>query len=521
MRYCTFFFCLLSGLVLARASADEIFVINEDDSHFFNSRRPEEMTREGLLAWADQYAETKVTHLFLCTNCKNADFESKTRDAVWDQLDRHPDCVWPSNAKRLHDAGLDPYAVWIARCREKGISPWITMRMNDVHYVNDPEHWIHSSFWRSHPEYRLPNRGLNYAKPEVFEHNLSFVRELFERYDMDGIELDWMRFCRLFPPGQEQKDAYILTKFVTETRRLADEWSEKRGHAILVSVRVPTHPDTADALGIHAVEWAKKSLVDWIVPAPEWSSSDYDIPIALWKERLAGTNVKLIPCLEHSLRALRTLPRTPNTLTLLDGWAETMRFRGADGLYLFNWMDCQTLPISQAEYLSMLKNGLGAEFLASQTKRYPVAFHDVAAGEVSYGEQLGKSLTEGGKFIVPHGSASGKVTLILGIDGAESNVSTPNVSTPVVSTPDVTLNGVKPASFVWDPKPEAGIPCQKTLRYTFPSDALTPGDACVSVLPSPNAHGKIHWLEIRVEPVEPTESVKPTDPDEPENGDPK
>ena len=32
------------------------------------------------------------------------------------------------NARLLDERNLDPYAVWIARCREKGISPWLSMR---------------------------------------------------------------------------------------------------------------------------------------------------------------------------------------------------------------------------------------------------------------------------------------------------------------------------------------------------------------------------------------------------------
>ena len=112
-------------------------------------------------------------------------------------------------------AGLDPYAIWISRCREKRISPWLSMRMNDVHSVDDPSHFLHSTFWREHPEYwRVPhgsaapwvNRALNYAHAAVREHQMSFVRELLERYDADGLELDWMRFGYHLTPGREREE---------------------------------------------------------------------------------------------------------------------------------------------------------------------------------------------------------------------------------------------------------------------------------------------------------------------------
>ena len=216
-----------------------MLVINEDNSHFFGTRKPEDMTLVGLHAFVDQYAGSAVTHLFLCPNAMRASFRSRSRDAIWDPVEgKEPDGRWPQNAKRLHEAGLDPYAVWIERCRRKGLSPWISMRMNDIHSVNEPDNFMHSSFWRAQPEFwRVPNgsaspwsnRAMNYAHGEVREHQMAFVRELLERYDPDGLELDWMRFGYHLTPGHEREESTILTDFVRDVRSLTTDWSKKRG----------------------------------------------------------------------------------------------------------------------------------------------------------------------------------------------------------------------------------------------------------------------------------------------------
>ena len=94
--------------------------------------------------------------------------------------------------------GIDPYAHWIRRCREKGLSPWISIRMNDVHYTDLPNHSIHDRIWRENPEWRVaPWRGdnlldrcLDYAQPDVYEYNLSYVQEMVGRYDVNGLEPD-------------------------------------------------------------------------------------------------------------------------------------------------------------------------------------------------------------------------------------------------------------------------------------------------------------------------------------------
>jgi uncharacterized lipoprotein YddW (UPF0748 family) len=40
---------------------------------------------------------------------------------------------------------------------------------------------------------------LNYAIPEVQAHRLQILREMATNYDIDGLELNWMRCCRHFP----------------------------------------------------------------------------------------------------------------------------------------------------------------------------------------------------------------------------------------------------------------------------------------------------------------------------------
>ena len=79
----------------------------------------------------------------------------------------------------------------------------------------------------------------------------------------------------------------MLTDFVRDVRSLIVDWSKKRKHPILLGVRVPAHPDAASGLGMDAVLWAREQLVDMVVPCPFFMSSDFDIPVELWRERLS------------------------------------------------------------------------------------------------------------------------------------------------------------------------------------------------------------------------------------------
>ncbi len=484
-----------------------LFVINEDDSHFYGTREPEQMTLAGLHAFVDQYAGTAVTHLFLCPNAMRASFRSRTREAIWDPVDgKEPTDRWPANAMRLFEAGLDPYAVWIARCREKGLSPWLSMRMNDLHNADDTTNYLHSSFWRLHPQFwRVPggsgspwtNRALNYVHPEVRRHQMDFVEELLERYDPDGLELDWMRFGYHLTPGREREEAPVLTEFVRQVRSRVDAWSARRGRRILLGARVPTHPDAAAGLGMDGVLWAREGLVDMLVPSPFWSSSDFDIPVELWRERLgdAWARVTVAPGLEYNARPWPGGEAVANDVECARGFAAACRHRGADSLYLFNWMDSETRPVSGDQYARLLREGLGMERVCTAPRRHPVCYRDTVPAGFPNGVCLPVEAPAGGAFRVFTGPrpASGKVWAVAGL-AARDGVAQ--------ATLEGTLNGfpLGPCGDEGNPARLGGRPA-RALRLECPLPAVADGlNELVLRQPAGQPSQQIVWVEMRFEP---------------------
>jgi hypothetical protein len=505
--------CLCRGAQAEPSSAllNDAFIINEDNSHFFGSREPKDMTLAGVHAFVDQYADTAVTHLFLCPNAMRASFRSKTREAIWDVTGKEvvptgKRARWPENARLLHERFLDPYALWIARARKKGISPWISMRMNDVHGVMETNNFMHSSFWLKHPEFwRVPNgegggwtgRALNYAHPEVREYNLAFVKELLERYDPDGLELDWMRFGRHLTPGKEREEGVILTAFMRQVRALTREWAIKRGHPILLGARVPAHPDAAAGLGMDGVRWASEGLVDQLIPCPFWTTSDFDIPVELWKERLGkqGASVAIAPGLEFNTRPWPGGKAVANNLSSIYGFAASARARGADATYLFNFMDCQTRPVSAAEYRTLLEKGVGAEYIAGQERRFPVAFRDTVPEGFPRGVALPVKDRKKGTFrIYTDGSSSaGKAYVVFGLAKGEGVKD---------SKWNVAVNG-EPVTAAGDLPDCKGIGggAERALRFAVPSALLKSGCSVVTVQQGEGGPAQtVVWVEIRLVP---------------------
>ncbi len=491
----------------ANESLRNMLVINEDNSHFFGSRKPEDMTLAGLHAFVDQYAGSAVTHLFLNANAMRASFRSRSRDAIWDPVDgKEPDGLWPQNAKRLHEAGLDPYQVWIDRCREKGLSPWISMRMNDIHSVDEPGNFMHSSFWRAHPEFwRVPNgsaspwqnRAMNYAHAEVREHQMALVRELVERYDPDGLELDWMRFGYHLTPGHEREESGILTEFVRSVRALTADWSKRRGHTIRLGVRIPAHPDAASGLGMDAVRWAKEGLVDLIVPCPFWTSSDFDIPVEIWLERLGDTagQVVVAPGLEFNARPWPGGPAVANDLASARGFAASAYRRGADSVYLFNWMDSETRPVAESKYALLLRDGLSEKVVQNAARRHPVCFRDTVPPGFPNGAQLPVDAVVGGDFQIhvgtrPKSAVAWAIAGLAGRDGAAE------------ARLEASLNGRDLGPAENDPDLGGfGGGTVRALRFACPLDTVNDGYNKLHIRQIGGGPAQqIVWVEIRFDP---------------------
>ena len=498
--------CGILAIVL-QAADTPILIINEDNSHFFGSRSADEMSIEGLNAFVDQYANTKVTHLFLCPSAMRASYASDVWDRIWDLGDQEvPEGnefsqKWVDNARLLHERGLDCYAVWIARCREKGISPWLSMRMNDVHDVDNPKNFMHNTFWVMHPEYwRVPgstgawvDRAYNYAIPEVREHHMALVRELLERYDADGLELDWMRFGYHFAPGKEAEGAVILTDFMRDVRQLANSWAEKRGHPIQICARVPAHPDAAIGLGMDGITWAKEGLIDMLVPTPFWATADFDIPVELWREQLGDADAKVIvaPGQEVLLRAFPGAEAVLNDLASTRGFAAAAWHRGAEAIYTFNYMDPASILGGPAAYRQFVEEGLARDVVLAKPRRHVVTYRDTVPAGVSNGVQLPASTDAPREFRLYVGpvAGSGDAEILIGLGPQEGLADV---------ALNASLNGAACTPLVgdWDLSRHAGADQLRGFAATPP--ALQEGYNTIRVEPAAGntTTAQIVWVEI-------------------------
>jgi len=337
--------------------------LNEDSNHFAYSRSADEMTPEGVDGLVDSYANgTQVTDLLFNVNGQKSSIASGIRQTFWEGYSpdirdddpffgdsSYPKEVirkWVGNMLLLEQRGIDPYARWLARCKKYGVRGWISLRTNDIHCVNEPGNMMHDAIWREHPEYwRVTwrefesghDRTLNWAEPAVRKYNLDYAKEVIARYDMDGLEIDWLRDIWCFRSGEEQVD--IMTDFTAEIRRMLDARAKQVGLPIRLCARVPSRAEVARKMGYDTVTWARQNLVDVIVPTPGFGNNDFDMPIEEWKNLLHGTGVTLAPALENFRAAHPFAAYEYVSQQEVRGLAASFLDRGADQIYLYNFMD--------------------------------------------------------------------------------------------------------------------------------------------------------------------------------------
>ncbi len=502
-------------------------MLNEDNSHFFSSREPEDLTVAGLERLVDHYAGPQVRDLLFCPNAMRTSYAS----AVWEPICKGYDPGagkdqpffrgraaaagvevarrWVDHALRLHRAGIDPYAIWLEAARARGKGAWLSMRMNDLHDVDDPDSFMHADLWRQRPDLRRvthrpmrswPDAAFDYGQAEVRQHHLRLVAELLERYDPDGLELDWMRFGFHFRPGHEAAGRQVLTDFTARVRELTEAAAARRGHPVRVGARVPSRPRAARGLGMDAVAWARQGLVDRLVVTPFWATVEPDMPVALWQELLAGTGVEVAAGLELLLRPFPEAEAVYNTAASVRGAAASLLHRGADAIYLFNYMDSHTTMRDPADLPAILAQAGELETACAHPRRHVVTYSDTqppglptptALPAICSGQRLAA-------FRIPIGPrpTGGRARVVLGLDGEGSTAAGASAPGPDL---EVWVNG-EPGRPAASPALPLSPTAVNTAAFDVSPAALGDGDNVVEVLSRGAAEHRLVWVEVYLEP---------------------
>ena len=305
------------------------------------------VTESDLYPFVDLYAGRGVTDLLICLSGQYSTSKSNVlSDSIFKYEQTEENGVAVDYKEKyagiytVYNQGLDPIKVWLDRCAEAGMTPWISHRMNDRHCSHDVASNLRPEFfytardngWMLGEKYGSYKTCMNFAVAEVRDLWLRYIDEQLEQYNVFGVELDFMREIHCFRYLDDPDCIQIMNQFIRDVRDIINRHSELKGHKIKLSVRLSRDLEQNRIFGFDAEAWDKESLVDAIVVTPRWETNDSDMPIKEWKARIKNAEV---------YAGLETLTHPSGGIAQSSAdvsRALTNRYLsdGADGMYFFN-----------------------------------------------------------------------------------------------------------------------------------------------------------------------------------------
>ena len=300
-------------------------------------------TPVGALLWCIgnrevYHFESQVGEVFDAACSTPEDGESEGSSAAFDDPTQSQ---YAANIRSLRAERGGPLGAMVKLCHQAGLDLFPSVRMNS-HYYQDPDAPGAGRFRKEHPEALIGEvgvtypehslewgvrTGVDYAHPEVRRYMAAVICELFERFDVAGVELDFMRHPTYFRLSEGYANRHLMTDLVRQVRRRMDEVAKERGRKIDLAVRVP--PTLADSkrLGLDVAAWMAEGLVDIAIAGGGFIP--FETPIEEFVRAAEGTGCLVYGPIERLRPAVDE--------ELVRAIAARHWDAGVSGLYLFNY----------------------------------------------------------------------------------------------------------------------------------------------------------------------------------------
>ena len=242
----------------------------------------EPASKEGLMSIRmDHMGDCGLDSVFYCTT---QSFDSFTHDSKVTEVFTTKEGAFSGNrTAELIKMGADPLAVSIEASRRFNLEAFYTIRVNDIH----DNFWYEmiSQWKKDNPHLILGKREdksnfpvtdsrhvwtlADFAKQEVRDRMVTIVEDIPDRFDVDGIDLDFLRHPAFFQETRTKQPATsehmeMLTDMMAKIRQVVLAASRRKGKPILLSVRVLPTLELNRYLGFDVERWVKEGYVDFI-----------------------------------------------------------------------------------------------------------------------------------------------------------------------------------------------------------------------------------------------------------------
>jgi len=251
--------------------------------------------------------------------------------------------------KEFLEQGTDGLKMAVNYCKKNNIEIFVSIRMNDTH-DGSPRygHLLMPKWKKDHPELALGVLGkkqkygrhtaMDYEHQEVRDMAFNICQELCQNYDVDGIELDFLRHFFFFKPfamgkdcGNKERD--LMTGLVRRVRKMTEKVGLERGRPMLLAVRVPDSVELSEAAGLDITRWMEEGLIDILISSGYWRFNPWEESAKLGQKY----DIPVYACIPESRFIDREARKLRNTMEAYRGRVMNVWNSGVDGVYLFNF----------------------------------------------------------------------------------------------------------------------------------------------------------------------------------------
>ena len=340
-------------------------------------------------AAVDELVGTSVEALMFCMGDGRTVLHDTQVGELWgDNVDKWSHIIFRrahQNAKALIDSGNDPLKIVCERAHEKGMKVYPTLLMaQGTGNREDDNRGSEFRFNNTHLEIGAASdidesfagyRSLDFKHKEVREERIGLMKETFEKYDIDGFEMQLNYFPVYFHPNEVKSGITIMNDFVGEVYHLLKSSGSDRELAI----RIPASIEGSLSVGLDVKTWIDEGIADVII-GQNYSGPELIDPMADFSglvDLARGKECRIHAAIQSHLDSDR-LSEAP--IEMIRATASNYWRQGIDGLYLAHWFNNWPYEASFYEKLRELSH---PDIMEAKDKFYSIATSTGRWGEPS------------------------------------------------------------------------------------------------------------------------------------------
>ena len=374
-----------------------------------------------LQAYLQRFVDAGVDTVFLNVNYRRALTPSEVMDSYLYDITPDGKTLSPTTqgvskyfmsfmdcARPLLEKGIDIYEIATCYLRETGCKIYLSVRMNDGHYRDNPA--INSPFALTH-SIRGDGADLDFSQDAVQDLFCAYIEELLRTYPADGVELDWLRYPTCLPE-EKRGDYTIINRYMHRVRKLLDP-------KLSLAVRLYPGEEKNLAHGFDVAQWICDGTADLFTMENFYVPTNFEMPVGAWRESIAKRNTENRPytllCGSDWGVCCKAGDHIPMNPALVRGFTRSCLARGADGVYLFNFFeenDCSSYEFAAGA----LHNCFAERLLAAgEPDKLPQRYPHIGATARRYPIVLNPEETYTWEY--PEECPKGRCSLVIGADG--------------------------------------------------------------------------------------------------------